>query len=181
MILLVAATERELCGHDGLVCGVGPVEAAASTARALALNPITAVLHVGLAGGRGIEPGTLVVGTEARYCDLEAEGPVVDRAAADAGLCERVSAALAAAPRLPIHTSAAVGAAAAQAPEGPLVEAMEGFGVLRAAARAGVPAVEVRAVSNAIGEADRARWDRDGALTALAGALPALVAAVDPG
>ena len=56
MILLVAATERELCGHDGLVCGVGPVEAAAATARALALHPITAVLHVGLAGGRGVGP-----------------------------------------------------------------------------------------------------------------------------
>ena len=65
---------------------------------------------------------------------------------------------------MPIHTSAAVGAAAANAPDGPLVEAMEGFGVLRAAARAGVPAVEVRAISNAIGEADRRRWDLDGAL-----------------
>ncbi len=34
--LLVAATELELCGQPGLVCGVGPVEAAAATARALA-------------------------------------------------------------------------------------------------------------------------------------------------
>ena len=150
MILLVAATERELCGHDGLVCGVGPVEAAAATARAVALRPITAVLHVGLAGGLGVEPGSLVVGTEAVYSDLEAAWPVVDRAAADPGLCERVSAALADAPRMPIHTSAVVGAADANAPDGPLVEAMEGFGVLRAAARAGVPAVEVRAISNAI-------------------------------
>ena len=38
-VLLVAATERELDGRDGLVCGVGPVEAAAATARALALRP----------------------------------------------------------------------------------------------------------------------------------------------
>ena len=52
MLLLVAATDRELCGHDGLVCGVGPVEAAAATARALALHPFDTVLHVGLAGGR---------------------------------------------------------------------------------------------------------------------------------
>jgi futalosine hydrolase len=181
VILLVAATERELCGHDGLVCGVGPVEAAAATARAVALHPITAVLHVGLAGGRGVEPGSLVVGTEAVYSDLEAAWPVVDRAAADPGLCKRVGAVLADAPRMPIHTSAAVGAADASAPDGPLVEAMEGFGVLRAAARAGVPAVEVRAISNAIGEPDRGHWDLDGALTALAAALPALVAAVDEG
>jgi futalosine hydrolase len=55
---------------------------------------------------------------------------------------------------------------------------MEGFGVRRAAALAGVPAVEVRAISNPIGEADRARWDLDGALAALEGALPALVGAV---
>ena len=31
-VLLVAATERELDGRDGLVCGIGPVEAAAATA-----------------------------------------------------------------------------------------------------------------------------------------------------
>ena len=181
MILLVAATERELCGHDGLVCGVGPVEAAAATARALALHRFTAVLHVGLAGARGVEPGGLVVGTEAVYCDLDAEWPVIDRVPADARLADRVAAVVPGAPRLPIHTSAAVGGACNSLLQGTLVEAMEGFGVLRAAAQAGVPAVEVRAVSNAIGEADRARWDLDGALAALAAALPALVAAADEG
>jgi nucleoside phosphorylase len=50
MILVVAATERELTGAAGaatLVCGIGPVEAAAATASALAeLRPDT-VLHVG--------------------------------------------------------------------------------------------------------------------------------------
>jgi nucleoside phosphorylase len=35
---------------------------------------------------------------------------------------------------------------------------MEGFGVLRACALAGVPAVELRVVSNAIGEPDRSKW-----------------------
>ena len=82
-VLLVAATDRELCGHDGLVCGVGPVEAAAATARALALRPFDVLLHVGVAGGRGLAPGTIVVGTEAIYCDLSAEWPVVDRVTAD--------------------------------------------------------------------------------------------------
>jgi futalosine hydrolase len=60
-----------------------------------------------------------------------------------------------------------------------LVEAMEGFGVLRAAALARVPAVEVRAISNAVGEEDRSRWDVAGALAALGAALPALLAAVE--
>ena len=178
MILLVAATERELCGHDGLVCGVGPVEAAVATARALALHEVSAVVHVGLAGARGLEPGSLVVGTEAVYLDLSAEWPVVDRVEADAALLAAARAALPDVPSLPIHTSAAVGACSSLE-QRPLVEAMEGFGVLRAAQQAGVPAVEVRAISNAIGEADRARWDVAAGLAALDCALPALVAAAE--
>jgi nucleoside phosphorylase len=55
---------------------------------------------------------------------------------------------------------------------------MEGFGVLRAAALAGVPAVEVRAVSNAVDEPDRAKWRFDDALAALAEAVPRLLAAL---
>jgi hypothetical protein len=38
-----------------------------------------------------------------------------------------------------------------------------------------VPAVEVRVLSNAIGEPDRAKWRFDDAKEALAAALPALV------
>ena len=84
-VLLVAATEIELCEHDGLACGVGPVEAAAATARALALEPPSAVVHVGIAGGRGITPGGLVIGSESVYCDIAAEIPVIDRVEPDAG------------------------------------------------------------------------------------------------
>jgi hypothetical protein len=50
--------------------------------------------------------------------------------------------------------------------------------VLRACALAGVPAVEVRAVANELGEVDRTRWRIDEALAALAVALPALVDAI---
>ena len=175
MILLVAATDRELGGHDGLVCGVGPVEAAAATARALALRPFDAVLQVGLAGARAVPVGSLVVGTEAVYCDLSAEWPVVDRAPADPLLVDAVRAVLPDAPVLPIHTSAAVGRTSGAAPEGALVEAREGFGVLRAAALAGVPALEVRAISNEIGDPDRARWDIPGALSVLERAIPSLL------
>jgi futalosine hydrolase len=52
---------------------------------------------------------------------------------------------------------------------------MEGFGVLRAAALAGVPAVEVRAISNLVAEADRGRWRVTDALDALRAALPRLL------
>jgi futalosine hydrolase len=177
-LLLVAATDRELCGHDGLVCGVGPVEAAAATARVLALRQFAALLHVGLAGARGVEPRTLVVGTEAVYCDLSARWPVVDRVQADARLLAAARAALPDAPALAVHTSAAVGGASATVSRGPLVEAMEGFGVLRASALADVPAIEVRAVSNVLGEEDRSRWSLGAALDALERELPALVAAL---
>jgi nucleoside phosphorylase len=178
VILLVAATDRELCGHEGLVCGVGPVEAAAATARALALRPFDAVLHIGLAGGRAVAVGTLVIGTEAVYCDLSAEWPVVDRAPADPVLLEAIRAVLPDAATSPIHTSAAVGRTRDAASGGAFVEGMEGFGVLRAAELAGVPAVEVRAISNELGEPDRAKWNLTGALEALEDALPTLVTAV---
>ena len=53
---------------------------------------------------------------------------------------------------------------------------MEGFAVLRACELAGVPAVEIRAISNEIGESDRRRWHVDVALDALARVLPILSA-----
>ncbi|MEV7566171.1 futalosine hydrolase [Streptomyces tanashiensis] len=46
-------------------------------------------------------------------------------------------------------------------------EAMEGFGVAEAAAAHGVPVVEIRAVSNAVGPRDRAAWRIGEALGAL--------------
>jgi len=179
-VLIVAATRAELCGHDGLECGVGPVEAAATTARALADDPhVRVVFHVGLAGALGVPVGTLVVGSESRYDDISARWPVVDRAVPDAALAEAALAAIPGARPLPIHTSGAVAGHRDATPGEPVVEAMEGFGVLRAAAHAGVAAVEVRAISNELGEEDRSRWDIAGALAGLAAALPALLAAVE--
>ena len=173
MLLVVAATERELAPVEGahtLLCGIGPVEAAAATARALAGERPAAVLHVGIAGARGLQPLTLVLGSEAVYCD--AAGPLVPgRALPDAGLLARLRAAFPEAEVRPIGTSARVGGA-----HGVDVEAMEGFAVLRACELAGVPAVEVRVVSNAIDEPDRALWRFDEAFAALAQVLPRLVA-----
>jgi len=169
-VLLVAATEIELCEHAGLVCGVGPVEAAAATARELAARAPAAVVHVGVAGARGITPGGIVIGSESVYVDLAAEIPVIDSLEPDARLLETTRDAVPEALVLPIGTSASVG--------GELrVEAMEGFGVLRACALAGVPAIEVRAVSNELSEGDRARWRIGRALEALADVLPRVLEA----
>ena len=175
VILVVAATDLELCGHDGLVCGIGPVEAAAATAGELALRRPASLVHVGLAGARGLAPGTIVVGAEARYVDLAAAVPVVDCERPHPALLDAVLKALPDAALLTIGTTAAVGSAPDDVP----VEAMEGFGVLRAAARAGVPAVEVRAVSNELGEPERARWQLGTGLEALRDALPRLLVALE--
>jgi nucleoside phosphorylase len=172
--LLVAATERELCGFEGLVCGIGPVEAAAATARALAERRPEALLHVGIAGARGLAPGTLVLGSEAVWCDATWEA-VPRRALPDPRLLAALGAAFSDAPVLPIGTSARVGGTPAELQ----VEAMEGFAVLRAAALAGVAAVEVRAVSNEVAEPNRANWRFDDALAALGAAIPRLLAAVE--
>ncbi len=177
-VLLVAATEAELAGHDGLVCGIGPVEAAASTARSLALAPPDAVLHVGLAGGVGLAAGTLVVGTESLYLDIAAVIPVLSRTEPAHALLNAVGAALPDARLLPITTSAAVSEASDTVSRAARVEAMEGFGVLRACELAGVPAVEVRAISNELGEPDRSRWELERGLEALRTALPLLLAAL---
>lgn len=50
-------------------------------------------------------------------------------------------------------------------------EAMEGFGVAEAAAAQSVPALEVRAISNAVGPRDRAAWRIGEALEALTSAF----------
>ena len=173
-ILVVAATPRELecaAGAATLACGIGPVEAAAATARALAESRPDAVLHVGLAGGRGIDPGTLVLGSESHYSDLRAEIQVARLTLPDDALLAAARAALPEARVLPIGTSAAVGGTT-----GCDVEAMEGFAVLRAAELAGVPAVELRAVSNEVDEPDRVRWYFEDGLAALEAAVPRLLA-----
>lgn len=180
-ILIIAATEPELCGHTGVVCGVGPVEAAATTARALATGRMDAVLHVGIAGARGdagIAVGAVVVGGEAFYEDLiTARRLAPDRAHANPALVSALCGVLGVEPVV-IGTTGRVGGTNACP-----VEAMEGFAVLRAAELAGVPAVEVRAVSNLVEDA-REDWRIDDALAALGQALPGLIdsisAAVSP-
>lgn len=182
-ILVVAATARELAPASAwrvLRCGVGPVEAAATTATAIAEDRPSLILHVGIAGARrarGLAPGTVIVGTESRYCDLPENIPpewASRSVVADPALVAAVQRAAPGAMALPIGTSARVGGTTGHA--GCDVEAMEGFGVLRAAQLAGVPAVEVRVVSNEIEEPDRARWRFDEAFASVIALTPRLVA-----
>lgn len=176
-VLVIAATPRELLPPEGwrtLCCGVGPVDSAAVTAAALAAHRPAVVVHVGIAGARrasGLVPPAIVVGVETVYCDLgvpERFAPA--RLVTPAALVEAACRALPGATRAVIGTSGRVGHTS-----GCEVEAMEGFGVLRAAALAGVPAIEVRVISNAIEDTDRALWRFDEAFAAVQALTPGLV------
>jgi len=179
-ILVVAATSHELAAPNGwrnVVCGVGPVDATAATAAAIARHAPRAVLHVGIAGARrarALAPGSLVIGTASRYCDLEIPPQwAPNTVAASPELLRALQDAVPDAVALTIGTSARVGGTSDCD-----VEAMEGFGVLRAAQLAGVPAIEVRAISNEIEESDRARWHFALAFEAIIRATPTLVVAI---
>ena len=175
-ILVVAATRRELGtphGWRALECGVGPVEAAVATATAIQEHRPAAILHVGIAGARrasGIALGALVIGRESRYCDLHIPPHFApNRVAASPALLAAAARVIPDALHLTIGTTARVGAGDTE------VEAMEGFAVLRAAERAGIPAIEVRAISNEVEETDRAKWRFDDAFRAITEVTPRLV------
>jgi futalosine hydrolase len=175
VILVVAATQDELRGAAGastLVCGAGPVDAAARTSAELRAEPsVRAVLNVGIAGALTFSEPEPVIGSEAVYCDADDPRWIELRIPAGPELLEAARRALPAARVEPIATSARVGGST-----GCEVEAMEGYAVLRAAALAGLPALELRVLANAIGEADRGRWRFDDAKALLAELLPALIA-----
>jgi futalosine hydrolase len=176
-VLVVAATARELAFAPEwltLECGVGPVEAAARTARAIVELRPAAIVHVGIAGARraaDLAAPQLVIASESRYTDLAVPSTLAPRVCrAPAALVAAAQRALPRAVVLPIGTTARVGGSVDC-----VVEAMEGFAVLRAAELAGIPAIEVRCISNEIEEVDRTKWQFDDAFATMIAATPALV------
>ncbi|WP_098016324.1 futalosine hydrolase [Streptomyces sp. b62] len=179
---------------DVLAGGAGPAAAAAATAFALASGasasaPYGLVVSAGIGGAfTPVTPlGSLVVADGIVAADLGAETadgflPVTalgfgrDRFTPPPALVRKVAAATGAAdgPVLTVSTvtgSAERAGALLAAHPGALAEAMEGFGVAEAAARADVPVLEVRAVSNAVGPRDRDAWRIGDALAALTDAF----------
>ncbi|WP_097970658.1 futalosine hydrolase [Streptomyces sp. gb14] len=184
---------------DVLAGGAGPAAAAAATAFALASGapssrasasaPYGLVVSAGIGGAfTPVTPlGSLIVADGIVAADLGAETadgflPVTalgfgrDRFTPPPALVREVAAATGAAagPVLTVSTvtgSAERTGALLAAHPGALAEAMEGFGVAEAAARADVPVLEVRAVSNAVGPRDRDAWRIGDALAALTDAF----------
>ncbi|WP_406347164.1 futalosine hydrolase [Streptomyces sp. NBC_00648] len=188
-----AVTRACPAGFDVLAGGVGPAAAAAATAAALASTPYDLVVSAGIGGGfQPVAPvGGLVVASRIVAADLGADTPdgYLDVEALGFGRSAhlppqwlgRAIADATGATYGPVLTVSTVTGTAARAAEltarhpGAAAEAMEGFGVAEAAAQRGVPVVEIRAVSNAVGPRDRSAWrigDALGALTDAFGKLP---------
>jgi futalosine hydrolase len=192
VILVVCAVAQELRHWlprphvEMLVTGVGPVEAAIATARALELSPPRFVVNAGIGGGfsaRAKVGEAFAVETDyLAELGLEDGRPIpplpggaalVDRVESDAGLLEtarRSGARIASAITVATITTTASRAEALASRFEAEVEAMEGFAVLRAAAVAGIPAIELRGVSNIVGPREASGWDFDAgarAVTAL--------------
>jgi len=200
VILVVCAVAAELQGfaRDGvtvLETGVGPVDAALATARALATGTYRAIINAGIGGGfRGrATVGDVVIVDAEYYVELGREDgePLVLPGGRTLATSATSSAAFLAAARERIDaatfgsgvTSATITTSDARAAAlneryAPSVESMEGFAVLRAAALAGVPAIEVRGISNLVGDRATSGWDfRSGSAAALRG-LDALLSVI---
>ncbi|MED1950373.1 futalosine hydrolase [Brevibacillus centrosporus] len=207
-VLVVTSVEPEReailrgLGNDGRftvrIGGVGPIAAAARTARILAIEePFDLVICAGISGGfiGQAEVGSLVVGSEIVCADLGAETaegfcsldelgfgsahvPVDQQLAAS--VTEALQAAKLPVKMAPILTLSTVTGTAQTAAElarrmpDAAAEAMEGYGVAVAAQDAGIPVLEIRAVSNAIGPRDKSAWRMKEAFAALEAASSVL-------
>lgn len=194
------AVQRGL-GHDSrfefALAGVGLAAAAVNGAMVLAAAQYDLVVIFGIAGGfpGQAEIGSLVVASEIIAADLGVElldgfssldelGFGTTRISVAADTAERLTAALTAAglsartaPVLTVATATGTAATAAQLAArvpGAAAEAMEGFGIATAAALRGVPVIEIRAISNAVGPRDRDAWRIGDALQALEAASSVL-------
>ncbi|HTZ54968.1 MAG TPA: futalosine hydrolase [Candidatus Acidoferrum sp.] len=186
MILLVCAVAQELewlgprAGVETLVAGIGPVDAAARVARALSAQKYDMVVNAGIAGafdGVAHVGDGVVVGEELYEIQQENGAPlalppgnlVADRVPSDSQLIEAITAL-----GFPLvrgitvsEVTATETTAAHLRGRGAEIETMEGFAVLRAAQLAGVPAIEIRGISNIVGERAKSEWNFDAGISGL--------------
>ncbi|WP_079031771.1 futalosine hydrolase [Streptomyces specialis] len=187
---------------DAVAAGAGPAAAAAGTATSLALGPgrgepYDLVVSAGIAGGfapyaavgatvvaSAVLAADLGVRTTGGFSDMAELGFGVVAHGPPAALAESAAAALGAVYGPVLTVSTVTGTAdrateLAARHEGAVAEAMEGFGVATAASLHGVPVLEIRSVSNAVGPRDRAAWRVPEALRALTDACAALWPVLD--
>ena len=184
-----------------VVAGIGRTNAAAATAEALAEAratgaPFAAVISTGIAGalpGSNLAIGTVIVADACVYAEEgialpEGQGdmrvlgfPLGDfegnRVPVDGALLVAFRALGPACEIATVATCSGTDAAAlsVRTRTGAMAEAMEGAAVVHAARRVGVPAIEIRSISNTTGDRAAQRWDIAAAFAALQGVGDALV------
>jgi futalosine hydrolase len=178
-----------------MITGVGKSAAAAAVARVLDASLHRGVMSFGIAGalpGSGLVPGDIVIASRMVLADEGSEnpdgfvdlsamgfGPMPDTSVSAASDPEIVRALSSATPGARVGVIATVStcsgtdarAAAIVARTGAIAEAMEGAGAALAAqlsTHPGFPVVEVRAISNSIGDRPNQRWDLNAGFEALA-------------
>lgn len=174
-----------------LVTGVGPIEASASVARALAQSRYSLVINAGIAGafdGAANVGDGVVISEEFMELGLETGAPValpegvriVDHVSSDLRIVDRlVEAGFAALRGLTVSSVTATASTAKRlATFGVQAESMEGFAVLRAAEMAGVPAVEVRGISNIVTDREQGKWNFAQGVRGLESVLTSLLSIV---
>lgn len=178
-------------GIDLVISGVGKANAAAAVGRFADPARHAAILSIGIAGllpvGSEFVPGQAVLGSVSHFADegiLTPSGwqscaqmgfPLCSRdtgtgLAADPGLLATLRPAIPlVAPIATVSTCSGTDALASQVLERTwaYAEAMEGAAVLLAASRLGIPAAELRVISNTTGERTRQRWEMKAALSGL--------------
>jgi futalosine hydrolase len=190
---------QDLAGFDCLITGIGKANAAGATARALDPGRHQAVLSVGVAGalpGSGLRPADVVAATASVFADegLETPGGFSDCHAMGFPLGAFEGSAVPLDPRLlgilkplatatgPIATVSTCSGTADLAERvrsrtGALAEAMEGAAIALVAHRLGVPAAELRVISNTTGDRPGQVWDLQAALSRLEAIVAVLATA----
>jgi futalosine hydrolase len=195
---VVCAVAREVAALRGrpevevVAVGVGPAEAALGTARALDAGSYDAVINAGIAGGfrDRCSVGDVVVCAREDYADLGLEDgsafplpdgvELVRTVEADRSLVQPFLDGL-----IPVILGRGVTSATVTSTDERAlvlahrfradVESMEGFAVLRAAQVAGIPAIEIRGVSNVVGSRANNGWNFDAGAEAAVATTDALI------
>ncbi len=191
-----ALADRPWCLHplnellELVVTGVGKANAAGGVGRIGDPERHSGVIGAGIAGalpGSSLELGQTVLATRSVFADeglltpsafvsVEAMGFPADWAAGDLADADRAlgdaldSLADGRGVLATVSTCSGTDQAAAEVVRrtGAVAESMEGAAVVLAAHRLGLPAVELRVISNTTGDRDRQRWDLGRALSRLA-------------
>ncbi|MEZ4317369.1 MAG: hypothetical protein R3F61_07685 [Myxococcota bacterium] len=182
-LLVMAAAPEELGSLQGAVVGVGPVVAAASTARILERDKPDQVVLIGTAGAY---PGGPPIGVAVAASRVGLSWGV---AAMGLGYVPRAPKPVDCAPELlnrvdvPRHAVLTVGAIttdrtlARRIADGYTVEHLEAFGVAHACKQAGIPFLAVLGITNDVGPDAHVQWltHRDAAQQAARDAIQPLL------